>query len=336
MTAGGLLLDVAGLIVRQRPPGGVLHVVNDVDLQLARGETLCLVGESGCGKSMAALSLLRLLPRIASWSAARMRFEGADLAALDDRRFAALAGNRIAMIFQDPMTAFNPVVTLGEQLFEGFLRHRKGDRQAARDKALYLLDRLQVPAAERRLTQYPHELSGGLRQRLMIAMALICEPALVVADEPTTALDVSVQAQTLRLLAELQADMDLGLILVTHDLGIVSRMADRVSVMYAGQIVETGGRRSVFERPRHPYTRGLIDCVPVPGRPLANGRLGTIDGSVPMMQEGLQGCRFANRCGHATDHCRTAAPPVYRAAGQAWRCVLEAGAVPGAVPGAGS
>ncbi|MFC3227484.1 ABC transporter ATP-binding protein [Marinibaculum pumilum] len=317
------LLEVADLNVRLAVPHGRLHVVNNVDLQVGRGETLCLVGESGCGKSMVALSLMRLLPRVAGWSAGHLRLDGQDLSVLDDRAFAAIPGNRIAMIFQDPMTAFNPVMPLGEQLFEGFLRHRRGDRRQAREKALHLLDRLNVPAAARRLKQYPHELSGGLRQRMMIAMALMCDPALVIADEPTTALDVTIQALTLRLLAELQREMDLGLILVTHDLGLVSRMADRVAVMYAGQIVETADRRSLFAEPRHPYTRGLIDCVPVPGRHRAGGRLGTIEGSVPMMLEGVPGCRFANRCAFVRGACRAQAPPVRQAGGRSWRCIWE-------------
>ncbi|MEW5421970.1 ABC transporter ATP-binding protein [Amorphus sp. 3PC139-8] len=323
MSAPAPVLDLRNLNVRLNLPNGRLHVVDGLDLQVARGETLCLVGESGCGKSMVALSLMRLLPKVARWTADRFVLEGREVGGLSERAFSELAGDRISMIFQDPMTAFNPVLTFREQLSEVFFRHRKGNRRAADEKALFLLDRLGVPAARDRLDQYPHQLSGGLRQRMMIAMALMCDPALVVADEPTTALDVTIQAQTLRLLANLQRELDLGLILVTHDLGLVSRIADRVAVMYAGQIVEVGARTAVFERPCHPYTKGLIDCVPVPGRFRRGDRLGTIEGSVPTMVGGLTGCRFASRCPQAADVCVAARPPEHRDGSHHWRCVND-------------
>ena len=314
------LLEVRDLSVRLHLPHGVLSALEGVDLTLEAGETLCVVGESGCGKSMLALSLMRLLPRAARLSAERIVFAGTDLSRLTSSRFAAYPGNRIAMIFQDPMTAFNPVMRFDDQLFEGFLRHGKGTRAEARDKALHLLERLGVPLPQQRLRQYPHELSGGLRQRMMIAMALMCDPELLIADEPTTALDVTMQVQTLRLLMELKAELGSGLILVTHDLGVVSRIADEVAVMYAGRIVERASRGALFAQPRHPYTIGLMGCVPVPGRA---GRLATIPGAVTAQMGARPGCGFAARCRLAEPVCRESAPPVQEHGGHSWRCIPE-------------
>jgi peptide/nickel transport system ATP-binding protein len=228
------LLEVEGLKVDIATGGGMLHAVRNVSFTVARGETLCLVGESGCGKSMTALAIMDLLPRRAKRTARRLRFEARDLAkgAMEDLR-----GDRIAMIFQEPMTALNPAYTIGDQLAEGYLRHKGGSAAVARDRAVHLLEKVGIASAAGRLRQYPHQLSGGLRQRVMIAMALMCEPDLLIADEPTTALDVTIQAQILRLLADLQRELGIAMVLITHDLGIVARIANRVAVMYAGEIV---------------------------------------------------------------------------------------------------
>ncbi len=270
------VLEVAGLTVDIDVPAGELHAVSGVDFHVGRGETFCLVGESGCGKTITALAAMRLLPRRARMAAQRLALDGADLLALDTKAFSRLRGDRMAMIFQDPMTSLNPVYTIGNQLAEVYVRHRKGGRREARERAMHLLDRVGIMAPAARLGQYPHQLSGGLRQRMMIAMALMCEPALIIADEPTTALDVTVQAQILHLLADLQRELNMALVLITHDLGVVARLADRVAVMYAGRIVETGTADEVFSHPTHPYTRGLLDCIPQPGRTERGARLGSI------------------------------------------------------------
>jgi peptide/nickel transport system ATP-binding protein len=233
-----------------------------------------------------------------------------------------LRGNRMAMIFQEPMTSLNPAYSIGDQLQEALLRHKRVSRREARGRAMALLERVGITAAASRLKQYPHQLSGGLRQRVMIAMALMCQPALILADEPTTALDVTIQAQILHLLAELQREFAMGLVLITHDLGIVARIATRVVVMYAGQVVETGSATAVFSAPRHPYTRGLLACIPVPGRTRRGAALGTIPGLVPSLVGTIDGCHFARRCPHAIEACRAAAVPLDIAAdGHRVRCI---------------
>ena len=277
--------------------------VRGISLQVARGETHCLVGESGCGKSVTALSVMNLLPRSAKRTADVMRFHGDDLTDLPEREMARLRGARMAMIFQDPMTSLNPAYTIGSQMAEVMERHRNASRTQALDRAAALLGRVGITAPGMRLAQYPHQLSGGLRQRVMIAMALMCEPELLIADEPTTALDVTVQAQILRLLQALQAEFGLALLLITHDLGIVARMAQRVSVMYAGQIVESGSTETVFAAPSHPYTRGLLACVPVPGKTPRDQPLGSIRGVVPRIGAGFVGCAFRDRCDHVSLAC---------------------------------
>jgi peptide/nickel transport system ATP-binding protein len=321
------LLQVEGLRVDIPTPMGILHAVRGLDLALEAGETLCLVGESGCGKSLSALALMGLLPRAARRSVSRLTFAGEDLPGAGEGRMADLRGNRMAMIFQEPMTSLNPSWSIGNQLEEGWLRHRGGPASAARERALHLLERVGITGAASRLRQYPHQLSGGLRQRVMIAMALMCGPALMIADEPTTALDVTVQAQILHLLKELQREFGMGLILITHDLGIVARVADRVAVMYAGEIVEEGPVARLFGRPSHPYTRGLLDCIPVPGRLAPGERLGTIPGVVSAPLGALEGCQFRNRCAHAEDACATRAFELRELGGsQRLRCRLEGGA----------
>jgi peptide/nickel transport system ATP-binding protein len=317
----GALLTVEGLDVDIATPRGMLHAVRDVSFRLDRGETLCLVGESGCGKSMTAFALMGLLPRAAQRRARTLVFEDEDLIHVPAARLAALRGNRMAMVFQEPMTALNPAYTVGDQLAEVHRRHKGSTRRAARERAFELLHKVGIAAAGERFGQYPHQLSGGLRQRVMIAMALMCGPALLIADEPTTALDVTIQAQILRLLAELQRDLGIALLHITHDLGVVARIAHRVAVMYAGEIVEAGSAAAVLSEPRHPYTRGLIASVPVPGRVAPGSRLGAIAGVVPSLIGEVRGCAFRDRCVHARDIC--AAPVAPRAeAGHEWRCVL--------------
>lgn len=241
-----ILLDVKNLRVDLPTPRGMLHAVRGIDFSVRRGEMLCLVGESGCGKSMTSLALMDLLPRKAIRTADHMRFKGHDLQTMTPRQRAAMRGDEMAMIFQEPMTSLNPSFTLGNQLCETLLAHRKVSMSTARDRAVWLMERVGIPMAADRLNQYPHQLSGGLRQRIMIAMALMCEPELIIADEPTTALDVTIQAQILRMLRELQQEFGTAVIFITHDLGVVARIADRVSVMYAGQIVETAPVMPLF------------------------------------------------------------------------------------------
>ena len=316
------LLEVEGLSVDIATAGGTLHAVRDISFSVSRGETLCLVGESGCGKSMTALSIMDLLPRGARRQARKLAFDGQDLTRA--RAIEAVRGNRVAMIFQEPMTALNPAYTIGDQLTEAYLAHKEGGGSAARERAVHLLEKVGIASAGERLGQYPHQLSGGLRQRVMIAMALMCGPDLLIADEPTTALDVTIQAQILRLLGDLQKELGIALVLITHDLGVVARLAHRVAVMYAGEIVETASAEALFRDPRHPYTQGLISCIPVPGKTQPGERLGVIPGVVPSLVGDLRGCPFRTRCPHARAIC--ADEPPYRGSPEAhaWRCVLEA------------
>ena len=313
------LLEVEGLKVDIATANGPLHAVRDVSFTARRGETLCLVGESGCGKSMTALALMDLLPRGARREARRLAFTGQDLRTSGTAR---LRGTRMAMIFQEPMTALNPAYTIGDQLAEGFRHHSGADAATARDRAVRLLERVGIANAGDRLRQYPHQLSGGLRQRVMIAMALMGEPELLIADEPTTALDVTIQAQILRLLGELQCELGIALILITHDLGVVARLAHRVAVMYAGEVVEAGTAEALFRDPRHPYTQGLLSCIPVPGRTQPGERLGVIPGVVPSPVGDLTGCVFRTRCPYARPACALE-PPVQRHQDHMWRCIFE-------------
>ncbi len=302
------LLHAKGLRVDIPTPMGMLHAVRGIDIELSQGETLCLVGESGCGKSLTALALMALLPQNARRAARRLEFGGRDLQAAGERQMSDLRGDRMVMIFQEPMTSLNPAYTIGDQLEEVLLRHRKVSRAEARERAVFLLEKVGITAAASRLSQYPHQLSGGLRQRVMIAMALMCGPELIIADEPTTALDVTIQAQILHLLKSLQREFRMGLILITHDLGIVARVADRVAVMYAGEIVESAPVKELFESPRHPYTQGLLRCIPVPGKTRPDEKLGVIPGLVPAPIGDLSGCQFRNRCEHARADCATPGP----------------------------
>ncbi|MBB5392019.1 MULTISPECIES: ABC transporter ATP-binding protein [unclassified Herbaspirillum] len=304
-----ILLDVKNLKVDLPTENGTLHAVRGIDFQVRRGEMLCLVGESGCGKSMTSLALMGLLPRRAQCSADHILFDGADLNGMPEQQRMQLRGKRMAMIFQEPMTSLNPAYTLGNQLCEAMLQQPRVTRAEARERAIYLLHRTGIANAEDRLRQYPHQLSGGLRQRVMIAMSLMCGPDLIIADEPTTALDVTIQAQILRMIRELQQEFGTAVVFITHDLGVVSRIADRVAVMYAGQVVETADVGQLFENPRHPYTRGLLNCIPVRGKTLPGSRLQAIPGVVPSLVGNVTGCAFRNRCTLADAGCE-AEPPM--------------------------
>jgi peptide/nickel transport system ATP-binding protein len=264
-----------------------------------------------------------LLPKRAVRKASRLTLAGEHLQSAPVKRMRDVRGNRMAMIFQEPMTSLNPAYTIGNQLEEAMLRHRKVGRAEARDRAVYLLEKVGITAARNRLGQYPHQLSGGLRQRVMIAMALMCGPELIIADEPTTALDVTIQAQILLLLAELQREFKMGLMLITHDLGVVARIADRVAVMYAGQIVETGTAAEVFGDPLHPYTRGLMACIPIPGKTQRGSHLGAIPGMVPSLIGDLHGCSFRDRCRHRRPGlCEADISLRAMGEGRAYRCVM--------------
>jgi peptide/nickel transport system ATP-binding protein len=319
-----VVLEVEGLNVDISVAAGELHAVRDVSFIVRQGETLCLVGESGCGKSMTALAVMDLLPRAARRSAKALNFFSMDLLKLGEREMADIRGDRMAMIFQEPMTSLNPAYTIGNQLKEVIIRHRGVSHLEARQRAVFLLEKVGITAAESRLSQYPHQLSGGLRQRVMIAMALMCEPELIIADEPTTALDVTIQAQIPHLLKDLQREFHMAMILITHDLGIVARIADRLAVIYAGQIVESGTVQEVFENSMHPYTHGLLSCIPVPGKTKRGEFLGSIPGMVPTPIGKLNGCSFRNRCSYAFQSCSGQNPEI-RALSLNWgyRCLLE-------------
>ncbi|MDE2914189.1 MAG: ABC transporter ATP-binding protein [Paracoccaceae bacterium] len=317
------LLDIDGLDVDIRTPAGVLHAVRSVEMSVEAGETLCVVGESGCGKSLTAMAILGLLPASASRRARRLVFDGQDLQTMSEPQMRDLRGDDIGMIFQDPMTALNPSYTIGDQLTEVFLCHRKGSRREANDRAVSLLERVGISAARSRLAQYPHQLSGGLRQRVVIAMALMCEPKLLIADEPTTALDVTIQAQILHLIKDLQKEISAGVILITHDLGIVAQVADQVAVMYAGEVVETAPVAAVFETPGHPYTLGLMGCIPVRGKVRRGGRLGVIPGIVPSLIGEIPGCSFRTRCPVSEEACVSEIPVRCGAGSHRWRCIHQ-------------
>jgi peptide/nickel transport system ATP-binding protein len=304
------LLEVDDLTVDIATRDGPLHAVAGVSFTLDRGETLAIVGESGSGKSLTSLALMNLLPRRAQRRATRLVFDGIDLMKAPEARVRSLRGNRMAMIFQEPMTSLNPSYSIGNQLVEAMRAHRPVTAAAARERAVHLLEKVGIPAAARRLNQYPHQLSGGLRQRVMIAMALMCAPDLIIADEPTTALDVTIQAQILHLLADLKTEFGMAMILISHDLGVVARVADKVAVMYAGHVVESGAARPVFRHARHPYTRGLLNCIPVPGRTAPGQPLGAIPGQLPNLIGPQQGCVFRARCAFAAPECAGAIPVV--------------------------
>ncbi len=311
----GSVLEVAGLQTFFFTRTGILKAVDDVSFSLMRGETLAVVGESGCGKSMTALSIMRLVPdppgRIVGGS---IMLDGRDLLQLDEAAMRNVRGNEISMIFQEPMTSLNPVLTIGEQIAEAVRLHQDLARSAAMDKAVEMLRRVRIPEPEQRAREFPHQLSGGMRQRAMIAMALACNPKVLIADEPTTALDVTIQAQILELILELQRELGTALILITHDLGIVAETAQRVIVMYAGRKVEEAGVDALFDQPMHPYTHGLIASIPrlpsMRGTPAeADAQLAEIPGMVPALIHLPRGCVFAPRCALADQRCAAEYPP---------------------------
>lgn len=302
-----VVLSVENLCVDFIVKGRQVRILSDISFALRRGETLGIIGESGCGKSMTALALLRMVPsppgRI---SAGRVLLNGEDLVRVPEKRIRSIRGGEISMIFQEPMTSLNPVYTIGNQIAEAIRRHKSVDRAAAWKEAVDLLDMVHIPAPERRVREYPHQLSGGMRQRVMIAMALACEPTVLLADEPTTALDVTVQAQIFDLLKEIQATRGTCIVLITHDFGAVSEMADRVLVMYAGHTIEEGALDEINDDARHPYTQGLLRSMPqiVDDPTGARIRLPEIPGSVPDLLRGMEGCPFAPRCPSAMSRCR--------------------------------
>jgi peptide/nickel transport system ATP-binding protein len=314
------LLEVDDLRIRLQTQRGPADAVRGIGFSLERGQTLGIVGESGCGKSITVQSLMGLLPRQATASGS-IRFDGTELVGLDERAMCAIRGNRIGMIFQEPMTALNPVHTIARQVGEPLRLHRGLDRAAARKEALSLLERVGIPDAASRLDAYPHQFSGGQRQRIGIAMALACGPDLLIADEPTTALDVTVQKQILDLIGELVAERGMALILISHDLGVIANTVDRMLVMYGGSVVESGPTRAVFAERAHPYTQGLFAARPVLGAP-RGGRLATIRGSVPELVDLPAGCPFAGRCGFTVDACFATRPaPVALPDDHAVRCI---------------
>lgn len=319
------LLEVERLQTHFPTRAGLVRSVNDVSFYINEGELLGLVGESGCGKSITALSIMRLIAAPGRIAGGSIRFKGEELTTASDERMRAIRGNDIAMIFQDPMTSLNPVFTVGEQIAEALRLHRKLDKKQAWDAAIEAMKEVSIPSPERRVNDYPHQLSGGMRQRVMIAMALACDPELLIADEPTTALDVTIQAQILELLDGLRKTRRLAVLLITHDLGVVAETADRVCVMYTGKIVEESGVDEIFEKPKHPYTQGLLNSVP---RLSAHNiekvsRLQTIEGVVPSPTHLPPGCHFAPRCAYRMEHCTHGEIPLYEQDnGVKVRCVL--------------
>jgi peptide/nickel transport system ATP-binding protein len=315
------LIDIRGLrVLFHGDDGRTTHAVDSVDLSVAQGATLGLVGESGCGKSVTSLAIMGLLPKRSAEVAGSIRFDGFDLLEAPEATLRDLRGNRLAMIFQEPMTSLNPSFTIGDQIMETILRHRGGSRRSARERAIELLRRVHIPSPERRIDEYPHKLSGGMRQRVMIAMALACDPRVLIADEPTTALDVTLQAQILELMRELKAASGAAIILITHDLGVVAEVCDEVAVMYAGEIVERARVDELFASPQHPYTVGLLGSLPRLDRRASH--LATIEGMVPNMANLPSGCRFAARCPFVGEICLKAPPQLQEvSAGHLSRCL---------------
>ena len=301
------VLDVKGLKISFKGESQWLKAVDGVSFSVAKGETLGLVGESGSGKSVTNLGLMGLLSKETSRVESEyINFTGEDISGLSERKFRKIRGDRMSMIFQEPMTSLNPVYTVGQQIVEVLRLHRSMKKKDARLRAIELLELVKIPAPEKRVDSYPHEMSGGMRQRVMIAMALACEPELLIADEPTTALDVTIQTQILNLINELKTKLNMAVIFITHDLGVVAETCDKVMVMYGGKIVESGDVRSVFENPKHPYTQGLLQSIPKIGE--KKDRLSTIEGSVPSIDKFPAGCRFADRCQLADEKCFNEVP----------------------------
>jgi oligopeptide transport system ATP-binding protein len=316
------LLEVNNLVTSFRTSEGTLQAVRDVSFHVDKGETLCIVGESGCGKSITSLSVMRLLPSNGSIESGEILLNNEPLQNLSNEQMRKIRGNKMSMIFQEPMTALNPVLTIGYQLREPLMLHHKVSKSQASKQSIELLKQVGIPNAEKRLNQYPHELSGGMRQRVMIAMALACHPSLLIADEPTTALDVTIQAQILDLINDLKEKLDMGVLMITHDMGVVAEVADRVMVMYAGKKIEEGPVEEIFNNPSHPYTIGLLNSVPNVDDP--EFELEPIPGNMPGLNEQISGCRFHPRCKFAMDKCKVEAPPDFEISkGHSAKCWLN-------------
>lgn len=306
-----ILLDVKNLKTRFNTDDGSFRAVDDVSFNVKRGQTLGIVGESGCGKSVTSLSIMRLIQKPGTIEGGQVLFKGQDLLKLSDEKMRQVRGNEIAMIFQEPMTSLNPVYTIGDQIEEAILLHQKElSKTQARERAIKMLRIVGIPAPEKRFHEYPHQLSGGMRQRVMIALAISCNPELLIADEPTTALDVTIQAQILDLMRNLQKEFNAGMILITHDLGVVAEMCQEVAVMYAGRVVEYGTVEDIFYRPKHHYTRGLLDSIPHFETGHKLDQLKTIPGMVPSLYNLPVGCRFQDRCPAVQNDCRQSYPPL--------------------------
>jgi peptide/nickel transport system ATP-binding protein/oligopeptide transport system ATP-binding protein len=315
------LLEVQNLSIHFSTEEGMIRAVENASFEIYPGEILGLVGESGCGKSVTGLSLLRLIPippgRIVT---GEILFDGRNLLNVEEKEMEKVRGNDISMIFQEPMTSLNPVFTIGDQIMEAIILHQGLDKTEARKRAVEMLDRVKIPSPEKRIDSYPHQLSGGMRQRAMIAMALSCQPKLLIADEPTTALDVTIQAQVLQLLKEIQREMGMSVMLITHDLGVVAEIADRVAVMYAGRIFEYGPIEAIFGKMRNPYTRGLMHSIPQLGE--KKNRLNAIAGQVPDPMDLPVGCKFHPRCYLMIEECKKEEPPLFRVNGDHFsRCI---------------
>lgn len=304
------LLDVENLHIAFQTPRGMLKVVNDINFSIQKGEIFGLVGESGCGKSVTCLSILQLIPKSGQITQGEIRYRGADLLKKSKREMQKIRGDEIAMIFQDPFTSLNPVFRIGQQLSDVVRHHMKLSKKDAYKRILSMLDSVGLPDVERIYKSYPHELSGGQQQRVMIAMALVSEPSLLIADEPTTALDVTIQAQILRLLRDLCDELGISVLLITHDLGVVSEVCDRSAVLYAGKVIESASTDDLLANPQHPYTQGLLGALPLSGK--KGQALQAISGTVPANPGAIQGCVFASRCPHVFENCHEHQPPHYQ------------------------
>ena len=320
------LLSVENLQVQFQTKKGINTAVDGVSFSVEKGRILGIVGESGCGKSVTSMSILQLLGSNARISGGSIKLDGKELIGLPEKEMCRIRGNDIAMIFQDPMTSLNPTMTIGKQIMESLIIHRGMNKAEARKEAIRMLEMVKIPSPESRIDNYPHELSGGMRQRVMIAIALACNPKILIADEPTTALDVTIQAQIMDLMRELKEKSNTAIILVTHDLGVVANFADRIQVMYAGKIVETSTVEDLFDHPKHPYTKALIESIPKSGRP--GEKLVTIPGAPPSLVKPIKGCAFAERCQHANENCKCQQPEMIQVGpGHECACFLSEGKV---------
>lgn len=317
------ILNIQDLAIEFKTAEGSLSAVRNLSFSLKKGETVCIVGESGCGKSISSLAIMGLLPSNGRISNGSVHFEGQDISKFKPEQMRKIRGNKISMIFQEPMTALNPVFTIGFQLREPLRIHQGLSKKEATKLGIELLDQVGLSLPEERMKQYPHELSGGMRQRVMIAIALACHPQILIADEPTTALDVTIQAQILDLINDLKKRLNTGVVMITHDMGVVAETADRVVVMYAGEIVEDGTVEEIFKNPQHPYTQGLLASVPTVEGEIKE--LKAIPGSMPTINEKIEGCRFHPRCPFAMDVCRSKAPNIHSEYNHRTRCWLKAG-----------